>query len=60
VLRGAAVFVVSIVFRSIDNAVCPVLPLGTHFLWHCLNAYVLYLLLCAAMADPGGKLRPSE
>jgi len=53
VLTGAAVFLVSIAFRSIDNAVCPVLPLGTHFLWHCLNACVLYLLLCAAMADPG-------
>ena len=60
VLTGAAVFLVSIAFRSIDNAVCPVLPLGTHFLWHCLNACVLYLLLCAAMADPGGKPRPSE
>lgn len=57
-IGAGGLFVVSIVFRSIDNAVCPMLPLGTHFLWHCANAGVLYLLLVAAMRDPGGKLQP--
>jgi hypothetical protein len=41
----------SLIFRSIDMAVCPELPLGTHFLWHLLNAVVLYLLLRAALIE---------
>jgi len=48
-LTAAAVLAVSIVFRSIDQAVCPALPIGTHFLWHTLNGVVLYLALRAAM-----------
>jgi hypothetical protein len=48
-IGAGAVFALSILFRSLDNALCPVLPLGTHFLWHGLNAVVLYLLLSAAM-----------
>jgi hypothetical protein len=35
-------------FRTIDNAVCDVVPIGTHFIWHCLNATLLYVLLRAA------------
>lgn len=38
---GAAILVVSLVFRSLDAALCPVWPLGTHFLWHLLNAAML-------------------
>ncbi len=49
---AAAVFAVSIFFRSIDQAVCQALPLGTHFLWHSLNGVVLYLLLRAALVAP--------
>ncbi len=49
VLAAAAAFALSLVFRSVDNALCPWLPLGTHFLWHILNAVVLYLLLRAAI-----------
>ncbi|HWK95742.1 MAG TPA: ceramidase domain-containing protein [Pseudolabrys sp.] len=49
---AAAVFAVSIALRSIDQAVCAALPLGTHFLWHSLNGLVLYLLLRAALVAP--------
>jgi len=42
-LGAALVFVASMSFRSIDMAVCETVPLGTHFLWHILNACVLYL-----------------
>jgi hypothetical protein len=41
-LIATAIFVVSLCFRTIDNAVCPIFPLGTHFLWHLLNAVALY------------------
>jgi hypothetical protein len=44
-LTIAALFALSITFRSIDNAICPAFPSGTHFLWHTLNACVLFLLL---------------
>lgn len=40
---AAAVFAVSLVLRTIDEALCTVWPLGTHFSWHVLNALVLYL-----------------
>ena len=44
---AAITFVVSIVFRSIDAAVCGVLPLGTHFVWHLGNALVCTFLVLA-------------
>lgn len=50
-LAAAALFVASVFFRSIDIAVCPALPLGTHFLWHLLNAAVLGVLLAAFIRD---------
>jgi hypothetical protein len=40
-VRGAEILFVSLVFRTIDTAVCDVFPLGTHFLWHILNAVML-------------------
>ena len=42
---ASGVFIVSVLFRSIDNAVCADFPLGTHFLWHILNGILMYLLL---------------
>jgi hypothetical protein len=38
-----------LVFRTIDRAVCSSVPIGTHFIWHLLNAVVLYVLLRTAM-----------
>lgn len=48
-LVAAAFFAASLVFRSIDVAVCGWLPMGTHFLWHTLNAVVLFVLVRAAI-----------
>jgi hypothetical protein len=48
-LAAAAVFAISLVFRSIDLAVCSRWPLGTHLAWHALNAAVLFLLVRAAI-----------
>lgn len=42
---AALVFFAAISFRTADMMVCDVFPLGTHFMWHTLNAIVLYLLL---------------
>ncbi|MCL6283219.1 ceramidase [Ruegeria sp. 2012CJ41-6] len=38
---GAAILIASITFRSLDDPICSVLPMGTHFLWHILNAIML-------------------
>jgi hypothetical protein len=43
-LLAGAVFAVSLTLRTADGAVCGGFPVGTHFLWHLLNAVVLYLV----------------
>ncbi|WP_457092812.1 ceramidase domain-containing protein [Microvirga sp. P5_D2] len=48
-LWAGCTFAVSLAFRSIDSAVCPALPIGTHMLWHMLNALVLWILMNAAI-----------
>ncbi len=52
-LIAAGLFAISLTFRTLDRAVCPLTLMGatwhtgTHALWHALNAVVLYLLLRA-------------
>ncbi len=38
---GASILCLSLVMRSIDEPLCAVVPLGTHWLWHVLNATML-------------------
>jgi hypothetical protein len=40
-LIGAAILTVSLTFRSLDMPLCAAFPLGTHFVWHILNAIML-------------------
>jgi hypothetical protein len=47
---ATATFVASLALRSVDRAWCARLPLGTHWAWHLLNAYVLYRAT-AALGD---------
>ncbi|MBZ6078748.1 ceramidase domain-containing protein [Microvirga puerhi] len=56
-LAAACVFAMSLVFRSMDQALCPTLPIGTHFLWHILNAVVLGILMIAAITRGRGADR---
>ncbi|MEM6973665.1 MAG: ceramidase domain-containing protein [Pseudomonadota bacterium] len=42
---AGGVFVVSLAMRAFDLPICGVFPLGTHFLWHVLNAVVLGTLI---------------
>jgi hypothetical protein len=49
IFRAASWFCVSLLYRSIDMKLCPMLPHGTHFLWHTINGRVLFLLVCAVM-----------
>lgn len=45
----AGIFTVSLSFRTLDSTICQVFPLGTHFLWHILNAVVLGTLVVAVI-----------
>jgi hypothetical protein len=62
-LTGAAVFAVSLTFRTLDRSVCPMTAvaggrsLGTHFAWHLCNAALLFVLLMAAIRH--GRKAPS-
>ena len=44
-LIGAGLLTASLVARSVDEAVCGAFPLGTHFLWHLLNAVLLFWMV---------------
>ncbi|UVF21372.1 hypothetical protein HPT29_009710 [Microvirga terrae] len=54
-LAAACVFILSLSFRSFDAAICATMPAGTHFLWHALNAFVLFILMKAAIVHPPRK-----
>ena len=49
---AAGVFIFSFAARTLDMEICSVFPLGTHFLWHLLNALLLYLLVRLAIINP--------
>jgi hypothetical protein len=53
-LWAAAIFAVSIALRSLDFVLCDQVVIdgrkvGTHFIWHMLNALTLFLLLLASL-----------
>jgi Ceramidase len=55
---AAAIFAVSLTCRSLDRVLCDDVivagvPIGLHFMWHVLNAAVLYILVRAAILDRG-------
>jgi Ceramidase len=52
---ASTILFVSLIFRTADQALCSVLPIGTHFVWHILNGLVLALYLEAAIRYGGGK-----
>lgn len=58
-LWATALFCISLTCRSLDNQLCALLPLGTHFLWHLLNGIVLYLTTRAFLLNrhAGGNPR---
>ncbi len=43
-LSASALFLLSFLFRTLDNNLCPQFPIGTHFLWHLSCGLIVYLL----------------
>ncbi len=44
---GFGLLVISISFRWLDEPVCHLIPVGTHFVWHILNAVMLAWMIVA-------------
>ena len=57
---AAAVFSLALIFRSIDEIICPYFPFGSHFLWHILAAIVLYVLTKSYLANLSIPRRSEE
>ena len=58
-LAAAAVFAVSLFLRTVDRAWCLELPVGTHWLWHCLNAVTLALVTLSLDPPPRSPISSS-
>jgi len=64
-LWAAAIFAVSIALRSLDFVLCDQVVIdgrkvGTHFIWHVLNALTLFLLLLASLKVPREDVPQAE
>lgn len=59
-LLAAGIFAMSLVFRSIDEAVCGTLPIGTHFLWHIFNGILLGIVLVTFIRHGARRLAQGE
>ncbi|TMJ38225.1 MAG: hypothetical protein E6G87_06870 [Alphaproteobacteria bacterium] len=50
---ASSIFFVSLIFRTADQVLCSLVPIGTHFIWLILNGLVLALYLEAAIRYGG-------
>lgn len=55
-LIGAGILGLSLVFRSVDRAVCGVFPVGSHFMWHFLNATMLAWMIAVLARHLKGRV----
>ncbi|PIP88533.1 MAG: hypothetical protein COW01_13425 [Bdellovibrionales bacterium CG12_big_fil_rev_8_21_14_0_65_38_15] len=42
---GLQVFLLSLIFRTLDGYLCELNPFGSHFIWHLMNAALIFILL---------------
>jgi hypothetical protein len=50
-LGAVLLFCLALVLRTVDLWICPLFPLGTHWLWHVLNGAVLLLLSLSVLRE---------
>lgn len=58
-LLAAGLFLVSLTLRTLDQPLCPYVPLGTHFLWHMLNGVLLGYLVLVMARMPCERVAPA-
>ena len=56
VLAAAGIFLTSLTLRTLDAPLCGLIPIGTHWLWHLLNATTLTTLILAALTPPNPRI----
>ncbi len=56
-LLAAIIGMISLFFRSIDNAVCDKIPIGTHFMWHMLNGLLIYIVMMQLIRNVNRRAR---
>ena len=56
-LAAVVTFTVSLTLRTLDQSLCAVTDLGTHFGWHLLNGAVLYAVAIALLIHGTGRGR---
>ena len=49
---ATGLFCLSLVFRTIDLAICSSFPIGSHFMWHLLNGLMVAVLLQMLLRAP--------
>jgi glucose-6-phosphate isomerase len=54
-LAAAGVYAMALVFRTLDQEVCPALPIGTHFLWHSLIRLGAHLAVCCLILSRSSR-----
>ena len=42
IIIAGGLFALSLIFRTIDESICDLWPIGSHFLWHVTNGFVVY------------------
>ena len=57
-LAGAGAYALALVFRTIDQEVCPAVPIGTHFLWHSLVGLAAYLAMRCLIVSRAARVGP--
>jgi hypothetical protein len=55
-LAAAGALGLGLVFRTLDQEVCPALPIGTHFLWHSLNGLAAYLAMRCVIVSRASRV----
>lgn len=56
-LAASGVFLLALLFRTLDQIICPYLLTGTHFLWHLCNGGLLYLSARALILNSSLKVK---
>lgn len=54
-VQAVLVWSMALVFRTIDMEICSRFAFGTHFLWHTLNAWVLWRLMQVLLSRVGRR-----
>jgi hypothetical protein len=55
-LAASGIFLLALLFRTLDQSICSTWSMGTHFLWHLCNGVLLYLSARALILNNSQKV----